>query len=423
MSRADQNKAHINEIVDHLFRTQYAKMVSILTSIFGLHQMDIVEDLVQDTLLEAYQRWGYGHVPDNPEAWLMQVAKNKTLNYLKRENNKRRVYANHPDSDAEDHTVDHYFLDTEIQDSMLRMIFACCHPKISIEDQIAIVLKNLCGFSGKEIAKALLIGEEAVNKRLYRAKKDIVRRNVNFDVPGGSHLTPRITVALTCLYLLFNEGYNSNHPEELIRKDLCLEAMRLCKLMCTKFPEEPEVSALMALMCFHIARFESRLDDQGAIVILSEQDRTKWHQPMIQSGLYYLSESAKGQRLSALHIEASIAAQHCTAPSFEKTKWAYIGSLYETLYRIKPSPIIQLNLAIVASKTNQLDHGIALLESLKTNKRMSQYHLLFATLGEFYAQKELFPQAKVNYLKAKSLTTSNQEKSLLEVKIKSLKKS
>ncbi|MDN5204473.1 sigma-70 family RNA polymerase sigma factor [Fulvivirgaceae bacterium BMA10] len=423
MSQADPtpHKNELNTLVDHLFRKQYGKMVSVLTSIFGFQQIEAVEDIVQDTLLEAFNHWSYGSVPDNPEGWLMQVAKNKSLNYLKREKNKLRVYSDHAENTSSESRINQLFLDTEIEDSMLRMIFACCQPIISKEDQVAIILKTLCGFGSKEIASALLIGEEAVNKRIYRAKQQIIGENIQLQVPIGQELNQKLEVVCTSLYLLFNEGYNSDHPEHLIRKDLCLEAMRLCKLLTSHFRKSTKVHALMALMCFHVARFESRQDEKGAIIIFEEQDRSTWNKELIQSGFYYLSEAAKGEALSAFHIEASIAAQHCRAKDMDSTNWKFIHTLYEMLYEYKPTPVIKLNLAIISSKIHGLDMAIEQLLKLRNEKKLQRYYLLYATLGEFYRQKKQEKAAIENFTKALSLTSSGKAKSFLQEKIEMLK--
>ena len=415
MSR--DNSEEVNILVDHLFRSQYGKMVSVLASVFGFHHLQIAEDLVQDTLMEAYRNWSYGKVPEKPEAWLMQVAKNKALNYLKREKNRRNIYSQIAPGAESSGELEHHFLDAEIADSQLRMIFACCHPSIGKPDQIALVLKTLCGFGNREIARALLLGDEAINKRLYRARKEIQKGEISLEVPSGEALKHRLEVVCTCLYLLFNEGYHANHQDEPIRKDLCLEAMRLTRLLTGHFPEHPPVFALMALMCFHAARFDSRVDEQGALVIFAEQDRHSWDKDLIQSGLFYLSKAAKGEVLSTYHLEASIAAQHCQAEDFASTNWAFIQTLYGKLYELSPSPIILLNLAIIEGVTLGPAKAIQQLLPLIKDKKMANYPLLHASLGEFYQQLGETAEAKSCFELALNLSLSGAEQELIRKKI------
>ncbi len=414
MSEAQQQTA---KLVDHLFRQQYGKMVSVLTGIFGFDQLEAAEDIVQDILYEAYRRWSYGGVPERPEAWLMQVAKNKALNFLKREQVKRRVQAEiacHEDSSAE---IENFFQAADIEDSMLRMIFACCHPAVAPHHQVALVLKSLAGFGSREIARALLLGEDAINKRMYRARRELVKAGVRLTVPTGAELRSRLDTVCTSLYLIFNEGYNSIARDELIRKDMCLEAMRLTKLLLRHFDFSTRVPALLALMCFHAARFDSRLDDKGAIIIFEEQDRSRWDAGLIKAGMFYLSEAARGDRLTDFHLEASIAAQHCLAPDFSHTNWKSINAMYEALYRIKATPVIQLNLAIISARIQGPAYAVERLLQLQEDARLRDYHLLYATLGRFCVQLGRKDEARRHLERALQLTQSAKERSLLQARL------
>mgnify|MGYP000359392939 CR=1 FL=1 len=408
-----------NEI-DHLFRVSYGKMVAYLTSYFGPALIGTAEDIAQETLLEAYRYWGFHGLPRQPEAWLFHVAKNKALNSVKRRKKQHEVYDKASNFDSPSHSSPIY-LEDEIKDSMLRMMFACCHPSLAANSQLALILNTLCGFSRKEIANALLSKEETIKKRLYRAKSAFRGGEVILDVPRGEKLKERLTPLLTCLYLMFNEGYNATHSTKVIRKDLCLEAMRLNLLVVERFPENTSCQALYALMCLHAARFESRIDEKGVIVLFQDQDRKKWNSHLIQAGLYYLSSASKGKSLSAYHIEASIAAQHCSAASFAKTNWPFIHRLYQLLYQLKPSPIIQLNLAIVAKWTHGIEEAIGqLLELEKHNTFLQQYYLLFASLGVLYLEKNEKDLAKSYLEKAKSLCSSTVQQQLLIQRLREL---
>lgn len=408
-----------NEI-DHLFRLSYGKMVAYLTAYFGPTLIGTAEDIAQETLLEAYKNWAFHGLPNRPEAWLFRVAKNKALNSVKRRKKQHEVYdkANSLDSHSNSTTV---YLADEIKDSMLRMMFACCHPSLAVNNQLALILNTLCGFSRKEIANALLSKEETIKKRLYRAKNAFRGGEIILTVPQGEELKQRLAPLLTCLYLMFNEGYNATHSTTVIRKDLCLEAMRLNLLIVERFPENTSCQALYALMCLHAARFESRIDEDGVIVLFQDQDRKRWNPQLIQAGLYYLSNASKGKSLSAYHIEASIAAQHCSAASFAKTNWTFIHRLYQILYQIKPNPIIQLNLAIVAKWTHGIEEAIGqLLELEKHNTFLQQYYLLFASLGVLYGEKNEKDLAKSYLEKAKSLCSSVAQQQLLIQRLQEL---
>lgn len=419
MSLDSKDKKDLSELVDHLFRNEYGKMVSYLTQSFGYHFIDDAEDIAQETLLTAYNNWSYKGVPNNPEGWMIRVARNKALNVLKGS----KVKLKFAQKEGENKLVeaDNIYPDQEIQDSMLRMIVACCNPLISTKSQVTLVLSVLCGFSKKEIANALLDDEETIKKRLYRSKKQLRENNLSIDELEGRDLESRLNTVYSCLYLLFNEGYNSSHHDNLIRKDLCLEAMRLAKLLVQRYQNESTAKALLALMCFHVARFDGRIDDKGAIVLFKDQDRGIWNRDLIQMGSYYLTGATSKEGLNAYHVEASIAAIHCHASSYDKTNWSFIGQLYHQLYNLKPSPIILLNIAIVESQLNGIDSGIEQISRLiEKEPQLKNYYLLYATLGEFYSQTGNKDLSVSNFKKAKSLTFSPKEQELLQRKIEAL---
>lgn len=392
-------------------------MVSYLTTKFGLYFLENAQDVAQETLEVAYQNWSYKGIPENPEAWIFVVAKNKAINIVKKDKKKSFMNIDQliKEADAPDSNIN---LDKEVDDSMLRMIFACCSTRLSTKNQIILILSTLGGFSRREIAQALFEEEESIKKSLYRSKKKIRETQLVLNIPEGTNLKPKLHIVANALYILFNEGYNSSSNKELIRKDICLEAMRLCKLLIAHFPDEAMIHALFALMCFHVARFDSRIDHQGAIVLFKDQDRTLWNKELIQAGIVHLSSASKGQSLSSYHIEAGIALEHCTAGSYENTNWRLIHQLYGQLYAFKPSPIIKLNLAIVNSRILGVNHAIDELEELKAeDQKLKKYYLLYATLGEFYKIKNLKEKAQVNFEMAKKLTSSLQEQQLLDTKM------
>lgn len=409
-----------NIVITELYHKMYGKIVSYIASIIGFHHLETAEDIAQDTLTDAFTTWTENNIPEKPEAWLYRVAKNKTVNYIKRQKTKEKVY-NHTFLEQDIYETGKEDITEIIEDSMLQMMLACCHPSISSENQITLVLKALCGFSRKEISTALLTKEETIKKRLVAVKKQIIKQNIKLEKPQNASLNKRLDMVCTCLYLLFNEGYNATHTKEIIRKELCLEAMSLCRLIAHNIESYPNAHALMALMCFHTARFESRIDDNGAIVLFQNQNRELWSKELIDAGIKYLSASQNSKVLSSYHIEAAIAAEHCFAKSFEETNWKYIYSLYEELYQLKQNPIIQLNLAIISSRLHGVGSSIEQLNRLRAeSKPLSNYYLLYATLGELYKTNGDKHNAEFNFLKAIELTHSAKEKELLQQKISAI---
>jgi len=415
-----------NEIlVDHLFRHEAGKMIAVLTRLFGMHNLSMAEDVVQDAFLKATQTWKFKTVPDNPSAWLMQVAKNKALDILRRKN-----VADHYSAElstqlqeATDNYVDQVFLDTEIEDSQLQLIFACCHPSLKEEDKVALTLKTVSGFGVKEIAKALLTQEETIQKRVYRAKQFIQQNNIVLEIPAGKALQQRLDTVHTVLYLIFNEGYNASKSDELIRKDICAEAMRLCLLLCEhKTVTHPASFALLALMCFQASRFESRLDKNNTIILLQQQDRSLWNHELIDRGYYYLNKSSSGENITVYHIESAIAAEHCLAKNFASTNFQRLLHLYDMLWQMKPTPVVQMNKAIVLSYSGKPKEAIELMNSIKGIELLLKTQYMFnAVLGELYIKNNQ-PQQATDYLeKALQLTQSDAEKKLLKEKINALR--
>jgi RNA polymerase sigma-70 factor (ECF subfamily) len=413
----------VQVLIDHLFRQEAGRMVAILTRLFGIHNLELAEDVFQDTLHQALKDWSLGGIPGNPAGWLMVVAKRKAINTIKRERLFRSFAA---DMDAllksewtASYTMDHIFLEDEIKDSQLRMIFTCCHPALPAEAQISLTLKTLCGFSISEISSALLTSESNINKRLYRAKEKIRHEQIDFTVPSGQNLLQRLDSVLLVIYLLFNEGYNATGDNLTIRRDLCLEAMRLARLLTEKpiTNEYPPIYALLALMCFHAARFDARIDSNNGLVILEEQDRNLWNKELITQGFEFLFQSATGNAATAYHLEAAIAGEHCLAPNFKKTNWTKIHAYYTALERLKPSSVIKLNLAITIGKRDGPPAAIRYLQELKKHKVLENYYLLYASLGEYYFQSAQKEEALENFTKAKKLAKSPAIRELLQRKM------
>ena len=419
----EENASH-EILVDHLFRYEAGKMIAVLTRLFGMHNLSIAEDVVQDAFLKAVQTWKFNSIPDNPSAWLMQVAKNKALDILRRKNVADQ-YSKELSSqlqEATDHYVDQVFLDTEIEDSQLQLIFACCHPSLKEEDKVALTLKTVSGFGIKEIAKALLAQEETIQKRLYRAKQFLQQNYITLEIPNGKALQQRLDTVHTVLYLIFNEGYNATKSDELIRKDICAEAMRLCLLLCEhKTVSHPASYALLSLMCFQASRFESRLDKNNAIILLEQQDRSTWNHELIDRGYYYLNKSSAGEQITVYHIESAIAAEHCLAKDFQLTNFSRLLQLYNMLWQVKPTPVVQMNRAVVLSYTGKTQEAVDLMLGIEDLETLLKNQYMFnSVLGELYARNHQLQQAIKYYEKAATLTPSDAEKKLLQEKISAL---
>jgi RNA polymerase sigma-70 factor (ECF subfamily) len=374
---------------------------------------------VQDTLLKAINTWKIKGIRENPSAWLYTVAKRKAIDAIRQKKIHHEIESELSKAFQSEWTlapaVKHLFFDHEIEDSQLRMMFACCHPAIPYESQIALTLKTLCGLSVSEIAHSFLTNDETITKRLYRAKEKIREEKIDLEIPSAQTLTSRLETVLHALYLLFTEGYNSSHPDQLIRHDLCEEAMRLCLLL-TKKPltDLPNTRALMALMCFQASRADARLNKSGSIVLLKYQDRRLWNRPLIDKGNSYLNASATGEILSEYHLEAAIAACHAYAPSFEETDWKRILHLYELLSSIKSDPIVEMNKAIVLGLAESPREGFNKLQAV----RGLEHHPIYqAALGDFHQQLGEYNQAKRHYEQALKLTKSKSEIELLHSKL------
>ncbi len=400
-------------------------MVAVLTRIFGLPNIELAEDIVQDAFTQALKEWTF-KTPENPAAWLMMTAKNKAIDILRRDRYKKNYedessynlqyeYSSIP-------IIENLFMHNEIKDSQLRMIFACCHPSLAYADQIAFTLKFCSGFSIDEIAAALLSNHETIKKRIQRAKKFISDKNLKFDIPAGNELKKRLDIVLHSVYLLFNEGYNSGNKSELIRKDLCEEAIRL-GLMLTEneYINQPKCFALFALMALLASRFESRLNTDGEIILLEEQDRSKWNTELINLGLYYLNKSSEGNEISDYHVEAAIVAEHSIAKNFNETNWTRILQLYDILIKINSSPVVLLNRAIVIGKLSGAKKAIEEINSIPYIRKYIKSNYLFsAVLGEMHKLENNLDEAKANFEMAFQLTNSQTEKKLLQKKLKSL---
>ena len=396
---------------EHFFRHEHGRLVATLVAQFGTWRLQLIEDAVQEALVRALQTWPYRGVPDNAAAWLTQTARNVMLDYLRRDQRWREredgIAAEHGrwSGNAENVSA----TDELIRDDTLRLIFICCHPQLSAEAQVALALRTLCGFSPAEIGAAFLTSESAISKRLVRARQRVRELELLFDLPQPSELPERLGGVLATLYLLFNEGYKASSGDQLVRQDLCREAIRLTRILLENQDcATPRAHALLALMLLNAARLDARTDDAGNLLRLHEQDRSTWDAAMIGEGIQQLAASAQGAKISAFHLEAGIAACHSTAPSAAETDWSRIVSLYQQLQEIAPSPLTTLNRAIAIGRASGAKAG---LEALNEVSGLDNYHLLHAARGTFAAEcgEKAAAIAHFRQALAKAIVSSERE--------------
>ena len=381
---------------------------------FGFDQMETAEDIASDTFLTAAQAWSYKGIPPNPTAWLYSVAKNKAKNHLQRNS----IFENKVSTEIQ--TLETYDpeIDLSLQnitDSQLQMMFAICHPAIPPEAQIGLSLRILCGFGIDEVAEAFLTNKETVNKRLFRAKEKIRNEKIGIEMPGPAEIDNRLENVLTTIYLLFSEGYYSVSDNQVLRKDLCFEAMRLCHMLIeNEGTNKPPVNALLSLMYFHASRFEARTDQNGRLILYEDQDTNLWNYDLVTKGAFYLNLATTGTQLSKYHIEASIAYWH-TQKNDSKQKWENILQLYNRLLQIAYSPIAALNRTFALAKANSPEEAIIEAEKLKLTGNQFYYTLL----GELYTGIDN-EQAKLNFEKALTLIKTPADNAIIQGKINKL---
>ncbi len=390
-------------------------MVSILCRIFGLAHLETIEDAIQDTFAKASISWRNG-IPDNPEAWLTAAAKNRTIDLfrkLKSEKERSRFF----NSGAASIALSELFLDHEIADSQLRMIFTACHPYLDSRDQIAFALKSIAGFSQKEIAAALLLKDETIKKRLTRARAAIRKEGLVFEIPQGAELAKRRIRVLEVLYLMFNEGFHSSKKDMIIRQDLCGEAMRLCKILVDHpIVCDEETQALFALMCFHAARLDSKIDELNEIIDLRKQDRSQWYFPLIVAGNSMMQKATTSGQFSAYHYEAAIACEHLSAKTFEQTNWEQIIFWYQKLQAIAPSPFNLLNMAVVRLQQDKPGLAKDILTQLDPESLGQRDYLFHGCMAQYHKAVKDYDQALVSYSKALSTVRNDAERRYMQKK-------
>ncbi len=375
-----------SQLVENFFRHEYGRLVSTLVRRVGVKNIEVVEDSVQSALMTALEIWKVAELPNNPSAWLFRVAHNELMGELRQRTRRRRILTlNAVNNFGAPENGPELFLTGEVQDDLLRMLFVCCNEGIPAQSQLVLALKTLCGFDIREISHRLFISEENAYKRLSRARNRLRELPPYFDELAGEHYQSRLPAVRKIIYLLFTEGYLSSHAEMAIRRELCSEAKRLATIL-AEHPvgQDAETFALLALIYLHSARMTARQDASGGLLLLEEQNRNLWDQEEIKIGLMWLAKSAQGNVYSRYHAEAGIAAEHCLAPSFHKTRWESVVECYMLLERIEPSPIHKLNCAIAIAEWKGSAAGLAVLEGLEPPTWLAGSYMWSAVLADLH---------------------------------------
>ena len=405
--------------VDAVYRSDWGRIVATLIRQFG--DFELAEDAAQEAFTAAVDQWRTDGVPESPSAWIIQTAKHKAIDRLRRQTRLKEKLEADPDF-ASEPIVEAPTLDLgEIPDDRLRLIFTCCHPALSLEAQVALTLRILGGLQTDEIARAFLVPTTTMAQRLVRAKRKIRDAGIPFSVPDTSQMPERLDGVLTAIYLIFTEGYAPTRGESLVRIDLCAEAIRLGRLVRTLLEPKPpaEATALVALMLLHDSRREARLDEDNNLVVLEEQDRTVWNRPQINEALVFVEEALRGEP-GPFALEAAIAAEHCKAARPEDTNWAQIVALYDTLEELMPSPIVSLNRAVAVAMAKGPQPALELIDELAATGELDEYHLLHAARADMLRRLGANEEAAESYKTALNLASNDSERRFLERRLREL---
>ncbi len=403
------------KMMDHLFRRQAGKMTSILINLFGFEHSDLIDDVVQETFLAALKNWGLKGVPENPEGWMMQVARNKLINELNRINRHGNLNQKYAELSEFERLVDEP--DEVIKTEQIQAFFKCCSPELTSKSQVILALKIVSGFGDKEIAKAMLMNEQAVRKSAYRAKNSLIQIGKASLILSRDDYQERLDAVLRVLYLMFNEGYRSTSYEEVINEEISFEAIRICEwLLDLDGIDYGKVHALLALMLFNFARFTSRIDDSNQIVDIEHQERSKWDKNLINKGAYHQGKSRQSESLSRYHIECGIASAHCFARSYAETNWEMILMYYQTLKEFDNSTTVQINHSIALCESGNAQEALIQLKAIESESKKDSSQL-FAAIAKVYERLKEIEMARSYYKVAIDMTSHLGERAFLENKL------
>jgi RNA polymerase sigma-70 factor (ECF subfamily) len=412
--------SRVNTAVDDVYSADWGRIVATLIRSFG--DFDVAEEAAQEAFAAAVKQWPNEGVPASPAAWIIQTAKHKAVDRLRRQTRfqeKVESYAREqPTTTEQPELTDH-----EISDDRLRLIFTCCHPALAPDAQVALTLRTLCGLETDEIARAFLVPPPTMAQRLVRAKRKIRDAGIPYKIPDTSEIRERLDAVLTVIYLVFNEGYASTHGARLVRTDLCAEAIRLARIVRMLLAPYPpaEVTGLLALMLLHDSRRDARVDEAGDLIVLEEQDRALWNQAEIAEALSLVRQAIASPVAGTYAVQAGIAAEHCKARRSEQTDWRQIVELYDRLERLQPSPIVSLNRAVAVAMADGPDTGLHLIDNLIESGELDDYHLLHAARADLLRRIGSNEEAAASYARALELTSNDAERRFLEKRLRSLR--
>ncbi len=407
-------------LVEHFFRHEYGRLVAVLTRSLGVRNLELAEDVVQSSISRALQTWGRSGIPGNPSAWLYRTSRNLAIDAIRRTNTESRLIASgafevHPSSGVQN--LFSAFAD-EVGDESLRLLFLCCHPSIPLESSIAFALRTVSGFSTDEVTSALLISKSNVEKRIARTKEKLREIGTEIIELDEADIGSRIDAVQSTIYLLFNEGYASSSGHSILRKELCEEAIRLARMLIrTVRVSVPSSTALLSLMLMHSARFDARIDAYGAMVMLEDQDRSRWDWNRIREGMHWMAISADGDHLSRFHVEAAIAWEHCRPHSFDEVDWSKITNQYQILERIQPSPMVRLNLAIAMSFSSGAEIGLVQLAHIPSEDRARLRPWWDCAMADVYSRLGKCSDAISHWQDALLLASNEDQRTLITKRI------
>ena len=430
---SNKESTHVNDIasahvaVEKIVRNEWGRVLAALIKQF--RDFDLAEDALQDALLAALSTWPQNGLPKTPAAWLLSAAKRKAIDRFRRmKTAKDKQTELQMLSDQEQHSIEDNIIedmDATINDDRLRLIFTCCHPALPEQDRVALTLKSVTGMTTSEIARAFLVSDETMAQRLVRAKRKIKAANIPFQIPSPELLDARLHSVLTVIYLIFNEGYSATRGEELIRKDLCSEAIRLTELLLVLMEEEREVRGLLSLLLLHSSRQQARCSINGKLIALEKQDRTLWDRELIKRGLTILITtltSSKKGKMGAYQIQAAISAAHTAAATYEQTNWQEISMLYEKLYKYQPTPVVMLNGAVALSFAHGPAAGLAAIQQIDDDDSLAHYQPFYAAKADMLRRTGRIDEAMIYYRQAVELSGNDSEKRYLRARLERLAK-